>query len=140
MVTNWTLVASDYSGDTSASKKKYLKFNATIDGCNIVGKSIYVYYYYKNYDKRGNVSYSTPRLATNQTAPFDLEIIYPTEYKQYMSGILVLFSNKQMDVSTITTDVPRKFWYEFNKPNSSSFTGKNPARYVYEPRRFYKNL
>lgn len=140
MVTNWTLVASDYSGNTSASKKPYNKLNATIDGCNIVGKSIYVYYYYRNYDKKGNVSYSNPTLATNQTAPFDLQIIYPTNYKQTSSGIYVLFSNKPMNVSTITTDVPKKFWYEFNRPNNSSATGKNPARYVYEPRRFYKTL
>ena len=133
MITNWDLSRCDYKGGTS--KRDYIKLKATIDGCNIVGKSIYVYYYYSTYDKRGNASYSDPRLLTNRIAPFDLEILYYGGYKTSWSNVFVLFSNKQMNVSTITTDVPKKFWYMFGLPSETE--GKNPARYVYEPRRPY---
>ena len=133
MITNWSIKYCDYDGTVAPSwhNNDYLGVFLTIDGFNITGKTVYVYYYTQTRDKNYNRQDSPPRLLTKKVAPFTTQLISYIRYYPNDAKFFFYFSNKELDVNTIQTDIPQKYWYEFRKTNNVD--GIIPKRCVYEP-------
>lgn len=128
MVSNWTWVHDKIDG-------KHWEDSLTMDvnGLNVDGKPVYVYY-------TSNCSYyssdeGTAKYAGVFTPPCKITVSWDiNSNKDDYQMFYVLFSDKQLNVSTVRTDVPLKHWYGFR--DYTSYSGLNPDKgdRIYNPR------